>query len=286
VPSVREEAATLLAAALWGTSFVVIKYGLSFTDPFLFLFLRYVAALLAILLAYSLLGKKPDYSLLRQRVIFLLAFTTALGYLLQYAGLIVVSAMESALLVNTDVIFVAAMSYYFLHEAFTLRKGSSIAMGLLGVMLLTTGGTLSILNFRTITGDILSLMSAFMWALNLIINKKAVGRWRLLDIVFALVVWMLLLLSPFLVFSNTAITTPVLLVSSATGIFYSVIPYLLWSYGLKKISATSSAIILLTGIFFAALFSFVFLHERLSPVELLGGVFILGAIYLSARETL
>jgi len=282
---VREEAATLLAAALWGSSFVAIKYGLALTDPFLFLFLRFVVALAMVLLAYPLLRRRPDYSLLKERVVLLLALTNTLGYLFEYVGLTIISATESALLVNTGVIFVAAMSFYFLHEIFSVRKGAAVALGILGVSFLTTRGDMSNLHLGTILGDAVSLLSAFMWALMMILNKKAVERYRLLDLLFALEVWTLLMLSPLLLFSPMIITGRVLLISSAMGIFYSVVPYLLWSYGLKKISATSSSIILLTEVFFAALLSFFLLGERLSSIEFFGGLLILFAIFLSSKET-
>jgi drug/metabolite transporter (DMT)-like permease len=281
---VREEAATVCAGILWGSSFVVIKYGLEFSDPFIFLFLRFLFALAVVVCVYLLLGRKPDWSLFQSKLMIALGLTNTAGYLFEYMGMTFITATKSAFLVNLGVIFVALFSHYFLKEELTRRKGVAILVSVCGVFLLTTKGSLGNVPLGDIAGNAISLSSALMWALVMILNKKAVGRTNLLDLTFVLEAYTLIFTMPFLAFSHFRFTDSVIFLGAITAVCYSVIPFLLWSYGLKKISATSSSIILLLEIFCAALFAFLFLSERLTPQEIGGGILILGAIYLATRE--
>ena len=63
------------------------------------------------------------------------------------------------------------------------------------------------------------------------------------------------------------------------------LPFLLWSWGLKRIPATSSCVILLIEIVFALVLAAVVFGERLTPGAMFGALLIMGAVLLVARET-
>ena len=70
-----------------------------------------------------------------------------------------------------------------------------------------------------------------------------------------------------------------------TAVFCTVLPFLLWSWGLKRIPATSSCVILLIEIVFALVLAAVVFGERLTPGAMFGALLIMGAVLLVARET-
>ena len=69
-----------------------------------------------------------------------------------------------------------------------------------------------------------------------------------------------------------------------TAVFCTIAPFFLWTWGLKRITATTSSIVLLTEVVFALALAAVLLGERLSPGALAGSVLILGAVALASRD--
>jgi DME family drug/metabolite transporter len=68
-----------------------------------------------------------------------------------------------------------------------------------------------------------------------------------------------------------------------TGVFCSTAAYLLWSKGLKGLTVTISAIILLLEVLWALLLSFTLLGESFSIISAVGATFILLSILLASR---
>ena len=67
-----------------------------------------------------------------------------------------------------------------------------------------------------------------------------------------------------------------------TAVFCTVIPFFLWTWGLRYISATASSVILLIEVVFAIALATVILDERLSFGTIVGGLCIISAIVLAS----
>jgi drug/metabolite transporter (DMT)-like permease len=63
-----------------------------------------------------------------------------------------------------------------------------------------------------------------------------------------------------------------------TAVFCWVIPYYLWSEGLKYISAVNSTIILLAEVLVALAISAVWLHDPFTMIQGIGAILIIAAI--------
>ena len=72
---------TILAGALWGTSFPIIKIGLTYTDPFAFLFWRFLVSSITLLIVMMLLGKL-EFKIADKKLLVFLGIANAVGYLL------------------------------------------------------------------------------------------------------------------------------------------------------------------------------------------------------------
>jgi drug/metabolite transporter (DMT)-like permease len=133
--------ATIAAGLLWGSSFVVVKIGLSDLNPYWFVFLRFSTAALVALVAASLAKKgRETLRLLRHPLVLWLGVTNAAGFVLQFRGQTLTTAGKAALLVNANTIFVAVASWFVLHERLGRAKTLGVAVGMAGVCLVTTGG--------------------------------------------------------------------------------------------------------------------------------------------------
>lgn len=280
--------ATLVAGLLWGSSFAVVKIGLREIDPFWFVFLRFaVAAILALAItAWSGRGRRI-VSYLRDPLVIWLGVSNAAGFVLQFTGQRITTAGNTALLVNASTIFVAIASRFVFRERFGPLKVLSVAVGMVGVFLVTTGGRMSLgASFR---GDLLVLGAAFLWTFFIVLDKKIVERG---DVdVRALTAAMVLVtaaaaLPAALIFAAGSFPRP-----SAewwtipyTAVFCTVVPFLLWTAGLRFITATTSSVIMLTEVVFALALAAVLLGERLSPAALVGSALILAGVAMISRD--
>jgi len=282
--------ATVGASLLWGSSFSVIKIGLRSIDPYWFVLLRFsIAAAVAILYLWST-GRLPRMlKLIRHPLVIWLGVTNAVGFIFQFKGQTMTTAVNAALIINSCTIYVAVASRFVFRERFGPAKLSGVVLGLLGVYLVTTGGRPSVALGSGLTGDLIILVAALTWTAFIVLDKRIVES---LDVdVRALTGAMVTLtavtaLPVALVFGGTALpavsadwwTVPY------TAVFCTILPFFLWTWGLKSMSATTSSVVMLSEVIFALILASLILGERLTAAGLAGSTLIVVAILLASRE--
>jgi drug/metabolite transporter (DMT)-like permease len=192
-----------------------------------------------------------------------------------------------AILLSTDLVFVSAASVYFLSERATRRLGVSLSLGMAGVILIEFGAGPVDISSETLMGDLLSLGAALSWTVYIILSKKALSGETDLSaeeltagVCIATTVPLLFVL-PFVSFSGVVDWAGVLLLSAYLAVFTTVLAYVLWYRGLKHLPASTTSIILLMEIAFAAILAYVFLGERVGPFTICGGIMICAAAFLT-----
>lgn len=280
--------ATLAAGLLWGSSFIVVKIGLSDLNPYWFVFLRFSTAALVALAAAFLAGRgRETLRLLRHPLVVWLGVTNAAGFVLQFNGQRLTTAGKAALLVNANTIFVAVASWFVLRERLGPAKTLGIAVGMAGVFLVTTGGRAALFGGPAAAGDLLVLGAAVVWTAFVLLDKRLVAAHNV-DI--------RALSAAMLVITAAASFLPALLFAPGslpdlgwglwpvayTAVLCTVIPFALWTWGLRSISATASSVILLVEVVFAMTLAALILGERLSAGALWGGLLIGVAVLLAS----
>ncbi len=140
---------TILAGILWGTSFPIIKIGLTYIDPFAFVFWRFLVATITLLIVMLLL-KKLEFKITNKKLLIFLGLANATGYLLQYVGMNYTSAAKAALFINLSAIWVALLSPKLLGESFSKKKIAGVLFGLVGIVFVSTNLDFSTIGRRTI----------------------------------------------------------------------------------------------------------------------------------------
>ena len=282
--------ATLGAGLLWGSSFSVIKIGLRSIDPYWFVFFRFSFASVVALVAIAPLGKLPNVrALLRSPVVLVLGVTNALGFILQFKGQTMTTAGNAALLINTCTIFVAVASRFVFRERFGPLKAAAVVLGVLGAYLVTTGGRIVVGVGPELVGDLLVFAAALLWTFFIILSKKVVSGHdvdvpSLTTAMF--VVTAAASLPAALLFGGGSFpgVTPEWWTVPYTAVLCTIIPFFLWVWGLKRVSATTSSVIMLTEVIFALALAALLLGERLSGGGLVGSVLIMAAVVLASRD--
>jgi drug/metabolite transporter (DMT)-like permease len=278
---------TVIASSLWGTSFPAIKIGLQYTDPYTFVFLRFLFASL-IMLVVMFLTKNFSFNFNRKRLILFLGITNGTAYLLQYLGMVSAFASKSSLFVNLSVVWVALLSPIVLKEKLGRKKLAGVIASLLGIMLVATNLDFGSLGLGEVVGDLLVIGAGILWAVFIVYNKPLVTESKnMIQSMTWLLLFTMLPLLPVVPFSAEnflSLSGQAWVVIIYTALFCWVAPYYLWLKGLKNISPVTSAVILLNEIIVSVIISTIFLGDSLTVVTGIGAVFIMFAIMLVSIE--
>ena len=167
---------TSIVALIWGTSFIAVKIGLESTSPIMLAFLRFLIS--SPLMAIILIMRKKIVKISKKDIPYLIILSltgVTLLYIIQFTGIDYTTAINSALLINTNVIFIAIFSVIFLKERMTAKKIAGILAGFTGAAIVITDGSFPVSIHAK--GDFLILISAISWAIYTIVGKKLLGRY-------------------------------------------------------------------------------------------------------------
>ena len=153
----------LYAAAIWGTTFVVVKDSLDHIDPVVLVGYRFTLA--AILLGVYLAAKgKPLFA--NFKIGALLGFFLWALYVPQTIGLGFTTASNSAFITGLFVAFVPIFSMIIFKRRPAMMESLAVMISIIGLYFLT-GGLL-----ETNRGDLLTLITAMMYALHILLIDR------------------------------------------------------------------------------------------------------------------
>ncbi len=272
-------AATLLAATLWGTSFSVNDAGLAYVGPAAFVVLRFAVGGALVVAVGAALGRL-DLKLLRSPFIWALALANAVGFLMQYAGQTVTPPARTSLFVNTSAFAVALLERFVLRHHLGWRRVLAILVGFAGAALLVVGEDPSKLSGGRLAGDALVLGAGLSWSVYLVMNSRAVERHDPLSVTAWTFVLSSVLLLPALAFDPTPLrfTWPGAAAVLYAGVVTTALAYGLWTFGLRGVSPSASALLQLWEILVASVVSLALARESFGPVELAGAALLVGAV--------
>jgi drug/metabolite transporter (DMT)-like permease len=276
----------IVTAAIWGSTFVVVKDALRDASPLLFNLLRMIVATVVLAAIYH-----RDLRRLKRSYLFggaLVGVCLAAGYSFQTAGLARTTPAKSAFITGLIVVIVPLLCAMPLLRPSTMRRPGIPAfigaiMAFAGILLLTTpphtpwASLLGSIN----TGDLLTLVCALGFALHVVAlahvsPRLPLGALAVLQLAFCTVVMGLalpLFERPRLDLSPRLITALLL-----TGVLATAVAFTVQSWAQQRLSATRTALILALEPVFAFLTSFLFYGERLSVRASFGALLILGGI--------
>jgi len=280
----------VMVAFVWAGSFIVVETATTEMDPIDLGFLRFLIAT-PLMLLLVILRKKP-LRVPRKELPWLIVLGLSgvtLLYLFQFLGIHYTNAPTASVLINTNVIFIAILSGFFLHEALSTKRIAGILLSFIGVVIIMFSDIskqqLTLDNLFLI-GGILMLLSALCWALYSFVGKRLLRSYDEYVITSYAFVFGTIFYLPFVLDDLGS----VLQMTSTTGwlavlylaLICTLFGYLGWYYALKHIDASKAAVFLNFIPLFTILLSF-FLGTSFSWFFLLGAALIIYGVYLTQR---
>jgi len=281
----------VLVSLVWAGSFIVVKIATGEINPIDLGFLRFLVAT-PIMFLILLIRKKDVYIPAKELPSLLILGLTGvtLLYLFQFVGINYTNASTSAVLINTNVIFIAILSAVFLKETLSKKRISGISLSFLGVVVIVLSNMPQenfALNNIFFIGSILILLSALCWAIYSIVGKRLLRKYDAFTVTTYAFGLGTLFYIPFVV-SDIVPTIQKISLNGWMAILYlalfcSVFGYIGWYYALKKTEASKAAVFLNLIPLFAIIMSF-FLGEKITGFFLLGAILIVYGVYLTQKS--
>ena len=278
-------AITLLSALMLGSGYVVIKSGVNGIDPFLFSAMTVgVGGLIA--LAYTLYRGTFTWRIFAHWEAWAgLAITFTL-LVSQYVGLGMTKASVGGLIIGGNVIVVALLSAFLFHEHLSRLRVFALAIGLIGLFVITTKFDMGGLTGEQLVGDLLLVVTAVCIALTIVLSKLSLKRMSYDQFVLSLHLFtpIPLLVVYFLFGQPTQFQAQDLSYVLYIGIVCTAVPTLMYVKALESISPVVSSAMTLTESTFAAVLGIIVLGEQLDVFVIVGAALVFTSIVLVTRR--
>ena len=279
----KADATLLLAAFVWGTSFVVQRIATAYFGYFLFNGLRFLlgAMVLLPLLYFYRLGKPTRHELGLSAIAGLVLVGASS---LQQAGLQYTTAANAGFLTTLYVVLVPGLLWFFWRRKIRWLNWLAAGLAVLGALFLSGAGLLSLGHGQAALGDSLEALGAILWAVHVIVVgqlRKGDDPLRFAALQFGAAGLVNLGLG--LAFEGETLAgleqgwwTVVYI-----GVFSTALAYTLQVVAQRHTAESDAALLLSLEAVFAALNGWIFLQETLLPLQLLGCALIFGAALLA-----
>ena len=278
--------ALILAVIFWGLSFVATKIALQSFTPFCLIFTRFSAASVF----FALLLFRRGAPLIRRatfKKIFLLAlFQPGLYFFFETYGLKYTTATKTSLIIATIPVVVMALSAVFLKEKVKPVNIAGIVISLVGIVLLVFGSTGHIELGGIMTGDLLVFGAVLSAAIYMIFTRHLGKTIPPVQITGLQMIFGAVLFFPFFLWDQasmewSAVTAESVIAVTALIVFATIGAFLCYNFALSRIEATKVAVFLNVIPIVTAIGAWSLLGESLSPVQMVGGGIVVGAVYLA-----
>lgn len=285
--------------AIWALNFIVGKIALRYFPPLTLASFRVVLAAILLVLLFPLCRRLPAFAeaaRARQQgrafkdfwpFIYLGFFGISVNQICFTVGLRYTSVSHSSVIVGMGPIYALILAVLFRLESATLRKVAGMLIALAGVILMTSGAH-DAQRSATMVGDAITLIGSLGFAMYGVLGKRVAARYDTLTMTTYNAVFGALLVLPIAIHSAHAIgplaNWHAIPAAAWLGLFYmaffsSVLAYLFYFWLLRYLEITQlmsfSYLLPVT----ATILGILFLNERGTLVELLGGALALSGVY-------
>ncbi len=284
----------ILANVLWAASYVAAKFALQDTSVTMMLVLRMFIS--SLILLPWLIVKRKELKLTRRDLPALATLSLvgfALNKLFEYGGLALTTASDVALLITSESIFTAILSWILLRERFSKLTLLALLLGLLGVYLIVERSLVPNLpsggGVLRIVGDLLVIIALLIEAFYTVRGKAMLIKHSPLLITAASIVGSMIFWTPIAGWEilATGWHQPSLTTWLSIGwlaLMSTVVAYLAWFQGLAKVKGSAAASTLFIQPLLGTLLAIVLLHDQLTATTIVGGILIVMSVYLISRQ--
>jgi drug/metabolite transporter (DMT)-like permease len=268
----KADAALVVAAFFFGTTFLVVQDAVDKADPVPFLAVRFLIGGAAL----ALLGARRRRTTGELRHGVAGGVALLVGYVLQTVGLQYTTPSTSAFITYLLVVFVPIITFVALRRRPHPLTLVGLVLAVAGLVLLTGGADMSLGR-----GEVLTLGCAVAFAAHIVILGETADRHDAIRLTCVQVTTVgLACLAVSVVAGGLAMPATAWAAAAFTGIFATALAFFAMVWAQRVVSPSRAALILLLEPVFAALLAWV-TGDEMTAATLAGGALILGAVVVA-----
>lgn len=283
----------LFVAVIWGLNFSVIKFALTDFLPLAFTVARFSLAALFLFGLMRATGESFTIARADRPALIRLGLIGITLYNIFFmVGLYYTTASHSALLISLSPLVAAVLQRVSGRERLGMRSLGGLALASAGVILIIRShhGPFTF-SSSLVIGDLLTLCGTIAWALYTIKARPLLEKYSAVKVTAYSMAVGSLMLTPFAFPEITQLSWSRISTGSwAAFLFAAVIAggiaHSLWYQGVKRIGVTRTIVYHYLMPFFAVLAAGLFLEERITLVQVIGGIGILFGVGLVQKKPL
>ena len=264
--------ALILAALLFGSTFIIVKNLLNDLSPTTVVFLRYLIACILFLC----FGGIPSKEYMKPGI--LMGIFLWIGYITQTQGLLTTSTINSGIVTGFYIVLTPIFSKFINKTTIERKNYIGSTFGFLGIFLI------AINNIDQLFGNIFTLICASGYALHIVMVERYIQGKNISQLMFIQSMVGGLLCIPFLKFNEIEISLDFLYPILFLGLLVNFCAFYLQLFGQKYINASTASLLFgLEGVF-ALLIGVFYVEEVLNITNWLGIFVVLFSIYCVIKE--
>lgn len=278
----------ILASSIWGGMYVVVKVVVSVIPPLELVWMRYLVAIVALLIIGLITRQK--WRIEKRYFLIIIAIGiigNAISIVAQETGTMLSTAQMGAIITSSTPTFMVVFARLILKERLTLKKGISVLLATMGVLLIVGIGDV---NMSSTLGGIALFIAALTWALMSVLVKRLPSDYSQIVVTTYSILVALIVLTPFVLprlqeINISQLTDPTIwggllylgIVSTACG-------FLLWNRGLQMLNASSGGIFFFFQPLVGTLLGWLILGETIGVTFWIGSILILTGVLFVILE--
>ncbi|PGL66758.1 DMT family transporter [Bacillus sp. AFS055030] len=279
----------LLSMVIFGTIGVFIRY-IDLASSEIALLRGLIGSLF--LITYMLIGKKKlSWASVKNNVYILLLSSITLGgnWIFLFQAYKYTTVSNAALSYYFAPVFVLILSPLVLKERLSTKKLICILIAIIGMILVVSSGGLSTTRLEDFIGIGYGLLAAVFYASLMLLNKfiKNMGGLEITLIQLGTASFLLIpyvfITEGFGILELSVSSMPLLFI---LGMVHTGIGFLLFFSSMQKLSGQSIAALSYVDPITSLFISTVFLHEKMTIVQLIGGALLLGSTFISENHSM
>ena len=206
-------------------------------------------------------------------------------------GLHLSRPINSAIIMTINPIVVTIFTILILKERFSIYKIIGLALGISGALtLLLSSGRSFQINSQTASGDILTLINACSWAVFVVMAKPYMQQYKTVTVMKWIFFFGFFLVLPFGLDDMSKVDFGTFTFHAWFAILFVIIgttflAYLLNTYALKALSASTVSAYIYLQPFLAITFALLLKKDELSMMKVMAGSLIIMGVYLVGKKT-
>jgi drug/metabolite transporter (DMT)-like permease len=280
----------IIAALLWGGSFVGTKIALYQIKPMTLIFLRYVMGSVIVLIASKFTFRQKIDKKDLKWLILLCIFEPGLYFLFETYGIKETDPTIAALIIALIPVFVLLIAAAFRIESITIAKIMGILLSISGVMIISlfeNGSENSIQS--TTRGIILVLMATITASSFTVLLSRLARKYSSFTLASFQIIFTVIFYFPLAIYENYPSfqfewNSSSIFATLYLGIFPTFFAYLFYAKGLSKIESSVASLFTNLIPIFTAIISAFLLGTSPTLYTLIGGVLIIGGVSLVTRK--